>query len=71
MGYRIEQENSLTGDVCHYNIKGLSNRQAKIMFIKLDLETFRICNGCDNCHRPLTIQDVEGQKINLVHPRVD
>lgn len=62
--YELEQEDSLTGDVCHYNIKGVTNKQAKRLFMKFanKLETFKICNNNNNDegHRTLTREDVEG-----------
>lgn len=60
-GYRLEQEDSLSGDTCHYNIKGLSDKQAKKLFMKFaeKLEAFRICHN-DGSHRTLARKDVEG-----------
>ena len=44
---KINQKDSVTGDKCHYNIKGLSNGAAKRVFTdNFDLlEEGKICNN--------------------------
>jgi hypothetical protein len=58
-GYQLEQEDSPIGDDCHYNIKGLPDKQAKRLFKPYagDLNNFSICEN--GTFRPLTRQDVE------------
>lgn len=58
-GFRLVQETTLTGDVCHYNIKGLTDKQAKDIFKTFNdrFEEFRICNDNDT-DRTLTRYDL-------------
>lgn len=65
-GYQLEKEPSLTGDPCHFNIKGLSRRESKRVFKPVcdKLDEFRICQGHDN-HRPLTRQDIEARAFDI------
>ena len=48
----IEQEDSLTGDVCHYNIHGLNEKQARNFFVNY-ADQFHLFQICDS----------EGQRI--------
>ena len=54
----IEQEDSLTGDVCHYNIHGLSEKQAREFFLQYagQLHRFQICDPTGQ--RPLEQNDL-------------
>ena len=58
--HRLEQENSTTGDICHYNILGLSKRRARAFFkgFCVQPDDLRICE--DSTHRPFLREDVEG-----------
>lgn len=54
----LVQQNTNTGDTCHYNIMGLSDREAKNIFIKISLEEFQICDNIGNS-RVLTLSDLQ------------
>lgn len=58
-GYRLEPQESDTGDVCHYNIVGLSDKQAEDYFREraADLPSFRICSN--HADRPLAERDLQ------------
>jgi hypothetical protein len=51
------QQTTKTGDVCHYNIVGLSEKEARIILRQAPLSDFNICTNGGN-HRPLRISDV-------------
>ena len=55
-GCRLEQETTESGDVCHYNIRGLSNNQARKIIISIPVEEFMIC--ADRGQRPMTEDDL-------------
>ena len=61
-GGRLEQETTDSGDDCHYNLRDLSDNQAKQYFKSKtpSLEGFRICD--DDHHRELTLEDITRQK---------
>jgi hypothetical protein len=50
-------ERSTTGDDCHQNIKGLSDRDAKQFFKAQNLTQFQRC--VDGLPTPLTIEQLE------------
>jgi hypothetical protein len=55
---KIEQRDSDSGDVCHYNIFEWPKRDQRQAFKKFGLKDFKIClNGADG--RPLTATDIE------------
>jgi hypothetical protein len=43
--HRLENETSASGDICHYNLKGLTKSQARNFFKEQDYTTFRVCNA--------------------------
>lgn len=44
--YTLTQQTSPTGDICHYNIEGISDKHAREMLLHCQLDEFRIClNG--------------------------
>lgn len=51
------QEDSLTGDVCHYVISGINDRIAKDMLPK-NLDSITFCDA-NNTPRMLTLDDME------------
>ena len=54
----FEQEDSHSGDICHYNIRQVSNGKAKKIFTE-HFETFRDAQICDGeAHRILTEEDI-------------
>ena len=55
---KVEREMSTTGDVCHYNIKELSNNQAKKVFSRSvkSLDDLKICEN--DHYRTLTREDI-------------
>ena len=57
-GARLEQKTTDSGDSCHYNLRDLSDNQAKQYFKSAapSLEGFRICDG--DHHRELTLEDI-------------
>ena len=57
----LEQQDSNTGDVCHYNIKNLTDKDAKKTFIQEQSNSFfgiNTCNREDGSHRQFTLQDI-------------
>src|SRR5258708_11209390 len=42
-GCSLDQHPSSGGDDCHYNLTGLTEKQARDIFIKVPLEDFNIC----------------------------
>ena len=45
--YKLNQEDSPTGDICHFNINGITNKQTKQFFHESQnksKKSFRICN---------------------------
>jgi hypothetical protein len=44
-GYSLEKETSDSGDVCHHNIKGVSDSQAGKIIKGLSVEEFSHCNN--------------------------
>ena len=55
----LEQEESSTGDVCHYNIKGITDKEARRVFksVWCDPANFSICDA-EQRYRPLTTEDI-------------
>ena len=57
----LEQQDSDTGDVCHYNIKNLTDKNAKKVFKQEQRNSFsgmNICSIVDGSHRQFTLQDI-------------
>jgi len=55
--HRLEQQTTPSGDVCHFNIHGLSNKQLRTVFKNVAVSDMSICYG--GADRPLTFDDVE------------
>jgi hypothetical protein len=51
------QQTSESGDVCHYNLVGLSAKEAGYIFKQQDLSVFSICRS-DGNYQPLKISDM-------------
>src|SRR5436190_4011842 len=49
---QLAQQTSLTGDECHYNLKGLSKEEARAIFKEVPLTEFKICTETGE-YRPL------------------
>ena len=58
--HRLEQQTTPSGDVCHYNIHDLSDKQLKTEFRIVSVSEMSICDG--GADRPLTYDDVEALK---------
>lgn len=54
-GYRIEQQTSPTGDICHHNLLGLTDKAARDLLIQHRLDEFQICD--QELLRPVTLAD--------------
>ncbi len=52
------QQTSDSGDECHHNLIGLTDKQARNIFKQVTLNAFRICTA-NGDHRPLDQDDVE------------
>ena len=52
--YKLEQQTTISGDVCHYNIHGISANRAEKWFKRRPRgpESFWICNGDGTYRRP-------------------
>lgn len=48
--HRLDQKTTETGDHCHYDIKGLTDREAKNFFKQYwkKFEEFTVCNNGNN-----------------------
>jgi hypothetical protein len=55
-GYRIEQQTAPTGDLCHYNIQGISDAALKALLRARVLSDFCICTN--GHHRSLQQGDL-------------
>ena len=53
--YELEEQTSTSGDECHHNIQGISDQQARGIFMAVRISDLQICQNHD--HRPLTLQD--------------
>jgi len=51
------QKISESGDVCHYNLVGLSAKEPSNIFKQQDLSVFSICRS-DGNYQPLKISDI-------------
>lgn len=51
-GFTAEQQTTESGDVCHYNLVGVSDKAARDLLIRQSLAEFQICEG--DLSRPLT-----------------
>lgn len=56
-GCQVEQETTESGDVCHYNIRGLSDNRARKTIIKVPIEDLTIC--ADGGPRQMTRDDLD------------
>lgn len=54
-GFTAEQQTTESGDVCHYNLLGISDKAARDLLIRQSLAAFQICDN-DMAH-PLTAAD--------------
>ncbi len=54
-GFTAEQQTTQSGDVCHYNILGASDKAARELLIQQSLAEFQICES--RLSRPLTVTD--------------
>ena len=50
-----EQQTTTSGDVCHYNLLGVSDKAARELLIRQSLVDFQICDN--DMARPLTVAD--------------
>lgn len=55
-GCHLEQETTESGDVCHYNIRGLSDNRARKIIIRVPIEELMIC--ADEGPRSMTGDDL-------------
>ena len=55
--HRFIQRTSTTGDACHYNLTGISEKESRTLLKRVNLSEFNVCseNGGD---RPLTDSDM-------------
>jgi hypothetical protein len=44
-GCNLKQNSSDTGDECHYNIRNLSDREARKIIVGQDLSAFSVCKN--------------------------
>src|SRR5258706_3915532 len=44
-GYRLERKDSQTGDRCHHNLLGLTDRQLRNLIINVPLSAMSICRN--------------------------
>ena len=56
-GHRFIQQTSITGDICHHNLIGVSDKEARMLLKRAKLSDFNICSE-NGIHRPLTESDV-------------
>jgi hypothetical protein len=54
-GFTTEQQTTPSGDVCHYNLLGVSDKAARDLLIRQRLTDFQICNKEGS--RPLAAAD--------------
>lgn len=54
-GFTVEQQTTQSGDVCHYNLLGVSDKAARDLLIRQRLADFQICE--DEMSRPLLAAD--------------
>jgi len=54
-GFTAEQQTTQSGDVCHYNLLGVSDKAARDLLIRQRLADFQICE--DEMSRPLLAAD--------------
>ena len=54
-GFTAEQQTTESGDVCHYNLLGVSDKAARDLLIRQSLVDFQICHN--DMARPLTVAD--------------
>lgn len=54
-GFTAEQQTTQSGDVCHYNLLGVSDKAARDLLIRQRLADYQICEGSES--RPLTPAD--------------
>ncbi len=54
-GFGVEQQTTDSGDMCHYNLLGVSDKAARDLLIRQPLVAFQICD--DNTSRPLATSD--------------
>lgn len=55
-GCNLEQETTESGDVCHYNIRGLSDNRARKIIIRVPIEELMVC--ADEVPRSMTGDDL-------------
>ncbi len=55
---QLIRQRSSTGDDCHYNLVGLSEKEARAIFKAVPLTDFNICINTEG-YRPLSISDLE------------
>jgi hypothetical protein len=53
----VEQENSASGDMCHYNVSGINEKTARLLTPKTIAEV-NICEKTD-INRPLSLDDLK------------
>ncbi len=53
--FTAEQQTTQSGDICHYNLLGISDKAARDLLIQCSLAGFQICEG--STFRPLTVTD--------------
>jgi hypothetical protein len=59
-GYSLRQFDSDSGDVCHHNIQGVSDKKARKLFVGPQKEgrlALEICDG--DAYRLLTPEDID------------
>jgi hypothetical protein len=54
-GFTAEQQTTASGDVCHYNLLGISDKAARDLLVRQSLADFQICDK--DMARPLTAAD--------------
>ncbi|MEZ4866283.1 MAG: hypothetical protein R3C14_33510 [Caldilineaceae bacterium] len=54
-GFIAEQQTTESGDVCHYNLLGVSDKAARDLLIRQRLTDFQICDN--DMARPLATAD--------------
>jgi len=53
---KLEQKTSSTGDICHHNMKGLSDPDARRAIKDVPLNEMMVCEN--GTYRPLTLSDI-------------
>ncbi|MEZ4713750.1 MAG: hypothetical protein R3A44_41565 [Caldilineaceae bacterium] len=59
VGFTAEQQTTASGDICHYNLLGVSDKAARNLVLRQNLADFQLCE--QESARPLTADDFATQ----------